>query len=56
LRPKEVVDGFGTQSKIREVIYAIGMLLRPHQEAGEVLLVGKAGEVEDASGLNEISS
>ena len=30
--------GPGTESKIREVIYAIGMLLRPHQEVGEVLL------------------
>ena len=46
MRPKVVVEAFVTQSKIREVIYAIGTLLGPHQEVGEVLFVCKAGSAE----------
>ena len=38
------VYGFGTQSKIREVKYAIGIVLCPHQEVGEILFVCKSLE------------
>jgi len=54
LRAEVVVDGFGTQSKIREVTCAIGMLFRPHQEVGKVVFVGKAGERKRRTDQNHL--